>query len=148
MILDRLECLRRYAPLHPGIAATAAYIERINLHQLPLGKHELDAPRLYVIRDLSTGKGRDAARLEAHRKYIDIQIALDRPEVIGYSTTADCRQVSGSYDDGRDIEFYADSPQTWLTVAPGSFALFFPADAHAPVAIDGQIHKAIFKLLV
>jgi biofilm protein TabA len=148
MILDRIENLRQYGSLHPGIARAAAFVEANDLLQLAVGKHAIDEARLYVVRDLSTGKTLQGARLEAHRKYIDIQVALDRAELIGYSPLAACGQVSKPYDDARDIEFFAGAPQTWLTVAKGSFAVFFPADAHAPLAIDGQIHKAIFKVLV
>jgi beta-galactosidase beta subunit len=35
-----------------------------------------------------------------------------------------------------------------VTVAPGSFGIFFPEDAHAPAAADGPIHKVVLKVAV
>jgi YhcH/YjgK/YiaL family protein len=146
MILDQIENLRQYASLHPGIAGVVQFIASNDLPSLPLGKHEIDGRRVFVIRDMADGKDLAGARLEVHRGYIDIQIALDRPELIGYSPLARCHQVSQPYDDAGDIEFFADCPESWITLSPGSFALFFPADAHAPLAIRGKINKAVFKL--
>ena len=148
MILDQIENLRRYTSLHPALAGVLQFIEANDLLGLPLGKHEIDGRRVFIIRDLAEGKDRRGARLEAHRRHIDVQIALDRPELIGYSPLARCQQVSQPYDDARDIEFFADSPESWITLFPGSFALFSPADAHAPLAMRGKINKAIFKLEV
>ena len=148
MILDRIENVKLYARVHPLMQRVVEFLSAGDPASLPVGRHEIDGRRVFVIRDLAQGKGRDGAVLEAHRKYIDIQIALDRPDVIGYSPLACCRQVREPYDASRDIEFFADSPESWFTLSPGSFAVFLPTDAHAPLAIQGQIHKAVFKLAV
>ena len=148
MILDRNENLRLYVPLHPLMRRVVEFLSARDVAALPLGPHEIDGRRLFVIRDMARGKGRDGALLEAHRKYIDIQIALDRPDVIGYSALARCQRVREPYDASRDIEFFGDSPESWITLSPGNFAIFFPTDAHAPLAIQGQIQKAVFKLAV
>jgi YhcH/YjgK/YiaL family protein len=148
MILDRIENLRLYLPLHPLMRGVAEFLSAGDLASLPLRRHEIESRRLLVIRDMAQGKGRSGALLEAHRQYVDIQIALDRPDVIGYSPLACCRRVREPYDAARDIEFFTDSPESWITLSPGSFAVFFPTDAHAPLAIQGQIHKAVFKLAV
>ena len=146
MILDLIENLRLYVPLHPLMQRVVDFLSAGDPASLPLGRHEIDGRRLFVIRDLAQGKGRDGARLEAHRNYIDIQIALDRPDVIGYSPLARCREVRDPYDAARDIEFFADPPESWIPLWPGSFAMFFPTDAHAPLAIQGQVQKTVFKL--
>ena len=53
------------------------------------------------------------------------------------------------YDEKRDIEFFDCEPETWLTLQPGEFALFFPNDAHAPlVGGEKSIRKAVFKIRV
>jgi YhcH/YjgK/YiaL family protein len=146
MILDRNENLRLYVPLYPLIRRVVEFLSAGDVASLPLGPHEIEGRLCFVIRNLAQGKGREGAVLEAHHKYIDIQIALDRPDVIGYSPLARCQRVREPYDAFRDIEFFADSPESWITLAPGSFAIFFPTDAHAPLAIQGQIQKAVFKL--
>ena len=61
-----------------------------------------------------------------------------------------CRLKNGlGYDEKRDIEFFDCEPETWLTLQPGEFALFFPNDAHAPlVGGEKSIRKAVFKIRV
>ena len=148
MILDRIENLRLYLPLHPMMRRVVEFLSAGDLASLPPGRHEIDGRRLFVVRDQAQGKSRSGALLEAHRDYIDIQIALDRPDVIGYSPLARCQRLREPYYAARDIEFFADPPESWIALAPGDFALFFPTDAHAPLAIQGQIQKAVFKLAV
>ena len=35
-----------------------------------------------------------------------------------------------------------------LAVSSGAFAIFYPEDAHAPLATSGPIHKAVVKVAV
>lgn len=147
MILDRLENIGQYLAVHPLMPAVMNFLNSNDLANLPPGRQEIDGSRLIVIADQSHGKG-TSARLEAHRKYIDIQIPLDRDEIIGYRPTATCQVVAQDYNPEKDIAFYSDAVETSLTVPRGSFAMFFPQDAHAPLAIEGDIRKIIFKLQV
>jgi beta-galactosidase beta subunit len=52
----------------------------------------------------------------------------------------------GGFDDTKDIGFFLDHPTTWVSVPPGSFTIFFPHDAHAPLAGRGPLKKAIVKI--
>jgi beta-galactosidase beta subunit len=42
--------------------------------------------------------------------------------------------------------FFADRPETWAAVEPGSFVILYPQDAHAPLAGAGEIRKAVVKV--
>ena len=148
MILDRLAGADRYAALHPAFKAAFEFLRRPEAAALPPGRVELDGPRLYVAVDHKEGRGRPAARLEAHRKYIDIQFTVAGDELIGWRPTADCARRAAPYDPARDIEFFADDPESWLSVPPGTFAIFFPEDAHAPLACEGAVRKVIVKVRV
>jgi YhcH/YjgK/YiaL family protein len=53
---------------------------------------------------------------------------------------------AGTYDPGRDIEFFTDRPDVWIPVKPGQFVVFFPEDAHAPLVGAGEIHKIVVKV--
>ncbi|WP_371416000.1 YhcH/YjgK/YiaL family protein [Halodesulfovibrio sp. MK-HDV] len=44
--------------------------------------------------------------------------------------------------------FYDDVPASWNTVLSGSFAIFFPEDAHMPLISNDEIHKVILKVAV
>jgi biofilm protein TabA len=98
--------------------------------------------------DHKDGRGRDGARLEVHRKYLDIQLTIDGAEEIGWAPLSSCRQPADSFDEAKDIGFFDSRPDTWLSVPPGRFAIFFPTDAHAPLAGRGLLKKAIVKVAV
>ena len=148
MILDYLTEADRYASLHPRIAAGFAYLRQANLAKIPDGKHMIVGDDLFAIVARDQGRGRELSPLEAHRRYIDIQYVVSGNESIGYLPQADCQRISTPYDSARDIEFYFDRPATWLTLPAGMFALFFPHDAHAPLAAAGAVHKVVVKVAV
>lgn len=150
MILDLLTHADPYAAMHPGLRAAFDYLRTTDLTTIPAGRHALDGERLALIIETKPGRGHDGAKLEAHRRYIDIQIPLAGPDEMGYIPTAKCSQVKQAYDPAKDIEFFADTVETWLNVQVGQFVVFFPQDAHAPLAgpADTQNHKAIFKIAV
>ena len=88
---------------------------------------------------------RSEARLEAHRKYIDIQYVIAGVEEMGWNARIRCQQPHGQYDAEKDIEFFADTPNSYVTVHPGEFVIFFPDDAHAPLIGRGEVHKVVIK---
>lgn len=146
MILDLLSHAGRYATLHPGFALAFEFIERTDLAALEPGRHVIDGDRLYVGISDERGRGRSAARLEAHRRYIDIQCAIGGSDRIGWRSLDDCSQVADDYVPERDIVFFRDEPDCWFTLRPGAFTILFPEDAHAPLAGEGAVRKAVFKV--
>ncbi len=148
MILDALAEWRRYAAVHPDLPRAFEFLQRADLASLPPGKHAVDGERVYVLIDDREGRGREGAQLEAHRLYLDVQLTIDGNEEIGWRPLAGCRRATGAFDAGRDIGFFDDRPETWLAVPPGHFAVFFPADAHAPLGGRGALRKAIAKVAV
>jgi YhcH/YjgK/YiaL family protein len=148
MILDSLADYHRYTSLHPAFAQAFHYLVYTDLSTMAPGRHPLDGDRLYVSIDHTEGRSRDGARLEVHRKYLDIQLTIDGPEEIGWAPLASCRQPAGAFDEVKDIGFFENRPDTWLSVPPGRFAIFFPTDAHAPLAGRGLLKKAIVKVAI
>jgi biofilm protein TabA len=148
MILDTLGCGARYISLHPAFLRAFEFLGRPDLPLLGAGRHVVDGDRLYVSIDHKEGRGRDGARLESHRRYIDIQFTIEGAEEIGWTPVEACAAPDGPFDESRDIRFYEDRPQTWVTVPPGRFAVFFPEDAHAPLGGRGLLKKAIVKVAV
>lgn len=148
MVIGTLDAHRRYLHLHPAFAQAFEFVGATDLASLPPGRHPLDGDRLFVSIDHVHGRGRDGARLEAHRRYIDIQLTLDGEEEIGWKPLADCARPAGAFDELTDIGFFLDRPDSWLAVPRGRFAIFFPDDAHAPLAGHGAVKKAIVKVRV
>jgi YhcH/YjgK/YiaL family protein len=148
VILDHLAQAARLDALHPGFARAFEFLRRPDLAALPPGRHEVDGDRVFALAGAETGRGRARARLEAHRRYADIQYVVSGNEVMGWRALASCRSTGLGYDASKDIEFFAAEPAIWLPVAPGGFAVFFPEDCHAPLAGDGIIRKVVMKVAV
>ncbi len=91
---------------------------------------------------------RDKARLEAHRRYIDIHVPLKGTETIGWAPVASLKHVHEPYDEARDIVFFGDTAQSLLHVKRGQIAVFFPEDAHAPNIGLGNHRKLCIKIPV
>lgn len=148
MILDQLSVADRYAAMHPGFAAAFKYLRTANLGDLTAGRHEIDGDRMYVVINRQSGRGRAGAKFEAHRRYIDIQYGISGTDEMAWLARADCSQPAGPFDEPKDVGFYLDQAQTWLTVPPGSFAIFYPEDVHAPLGGEGDLVKAVVKVAV
>ena len=148
MILDvpaNEDLLRK---LHPGFRAAFQFLRETDLPQLPEGRLEIDGARLYALVVRAEGRGQAGAKLEAHRRYIDIQHSLSAPDVIGWKQISDCRNPEAAYNEAKDIQFFLDASDSWVAIPQGSFGIFFPADAHAPMASEGPIHKIVVKVAV
>jgi biofilm protein TabA len=148
MILDTLSQCDRYISLHPAFLRAFEFLRRPDLGLLEPGRHTIEADSLYVSIDQKEGRGHDGARLEAPRRYIDIQLTIAGAEEIGWLPLESCGTPLGAFDEVKDIVFYEDRPRTWVPVPPGRFAIFFPGDAHAPLAGQGLLKKAIAKIAV
>ncbi len=149
MILDVLENLPQYLSLAKGFQKAAEFLARQDLNLLTEdGRHEIDGERAYAMVYRNVGRLRDSARLEAHRQYIDIQIALVGLDNIGWKSVSRCSEADGDYIEQRDVLFYRDEPEVWLPLKPGSFAIFLPEDAHMPSISNEAIDKIVVKVVV
>ena len=148
MVIDTFASALRYTALHPAFTRAFRFLAETDLDALPTGRNEIDGDRMFVIIDRKEGRGRDGARLEAHGRYIDIQYTIHGSEEIGWTPLEACTAPDGPFDETKDIIFFGDAPSCWLSVPRGSFAIFFPEDAHAPLAGRGELTKAIIKIEV
>jgi YhcH/YjgK/YiaL family protein len=148
MILDTVENSNRYVALNPDFAAAFDFLKNPDVATLSAGRCEVLGKRVFAIVGKDEGKGRENARLEAHRKYIDIQYVVSGDEWIGWRDLKTCRESGLGYSAEKEIEFYTAAPESWFQVPAGSFAIFFPEDAHAPLAGVGPVHKVVMKVAV
>lgn len=145
-IIDRLENYRKYTHLHPDFEKAFAFLCRTNIAQMELTKHIIDSDNVFCPLSKNAGKTREQATLEAHRKYIDIQYVISGDEEMGYKPVTECRQEKEAYNPEKDVVFFKDTPDRWIKVPAGSFIIFFPQDAHAPLVSSSEIHKAVVKV--
>ncbi len=157
MVLDTLAHWPRYASLHPAFTQAFQFLTAPTLARLTSAneggenhsvRYAIDGERLYVSLDRVPGHGRERSRLEAHRRYIDIQLTIEGREEIGWKPFADCTRPDGQFDEAKDVGFFSDRPESWLSLPAGHFAIFFPDDAHAPLGGSGMLFKAIMKIAI
>lgn len=146
MIVDKLENLKQYDSLHPLFSVARAFLESHDLETMDLGKIELEKDRLMVNIATTGIKNREAARLETHHQFIDIQLPLSGSEIIGYTPSKDCSPADAPYNAEKDITFFEGESQTYITLHPGMFAIFFPEDGHAPGITPKEIKKVVVKV--
>jgi len=148
MILATLVDADRYLALHPLFARAFQFLRSADLKALVPGKHDIDGEQLFAIVEACVGRTRAEAKLECHRRYIDIQLVLEGVDEMGWKPVGECVDPATDYDVARDIRFFNDAPSSWIATPPGSFCLFFPDDAHAPLVSAGMIRKVVVKIAV
>ena len=153
MIADLIVNAEQYVHVHPGLKEAFDILRQEKTKQLEPGKYEIDGTRLFVLVESGTGKGKTDRRLEYHRKYIDIQYVRAGVDVMGWKPlSAGAGEVPGSaFNEEQDAGFININDTegvSWAEYPVGSFAVFFPSDAHTPMAGQGTIEKVIVKLAV
>ena len=148
MILSTLANADLYAALHPLFPRAFEFMRNTDLLSLAPERYPIIDKQLFVIVENVPGRTRADAKLECHRKYIDIQLVLAGTDEMGWKALADCIDPVSDYSAEKDIQFFHDAPATWIATPPGAFCIFFPDDAHAPLVSSGNIRKAIFKIAV
>ena len=149
MILDRLENADRYAALLPGLREAFDFLRRQRpegLAALAPGRHEIAGDRVFAIAARDAGRGHAAAPLEVHRRYADVQYVVAGADEMGWRGLGECGRERAPYDAEKDIVFFDDAPETWFQVPAWTFVIFFPEDAHAPLAGEGEARKVVVKV--
>lgn len=148
MIVDSIKNAELYYSLSPRIKQAFDWLAKTDVLALEAGRHDIDGDNLFVnVMDVEL-KPREAAALEVHDRYIDIQIMVGETEEYGWSERCDCHSPREEFNRERDVQFFTDVPQMFFSLNERQFAIFFPEDAHAPMLGEGAVRKLIFKLLI
>ena len=148
MIIDTIDNFGKYVTLNPLFADVLEFLKTNDLQTMEAGKYPIKDKDLFLNLQVAKQRTKDTAFLETHIEMIDIQVPITCAETFGYSPL--CDLPAYEYEADNDITKYGDTkPQTYVTVNPGQFVIFFPQDGHAPCIIDKEeIKKAIFKIKV
>ncbi|RPH33454.1 MAG: DUF386 domain-containing protein [Bacteroidales bacterium] len=147
MVTAKLTDLHRYTSLHPLFQKVEEFLRTYKFGD-PGERIYIDGDMLFAIPALDKAKLKENAPLEAHNRYIDIQVCLEGNETMGWRSRTDCHSPKSSFDTEKDIVLYNDKSLFYFDVPAGSFAIFFPEDCHAPMIGEGVIKKVIFKVEV
>jgi biofilm protein TabA len=149
MILDSLQHASRYAALGPSFARAFDYLAGTRFETLKDGRHEIDGDSVYALLSSYSTAAPQTKKLEAHRRYADIQVLLQGEETILW-TPLEGLQAEGEYQADKDIIFFRDragAGTAQLSLHPGLFALFLAWDAHKP-GCSLQRPEAVRKVVV
>jgi len=83
MILDTLAHAERYRALHPLFERAFDFLRDTDLMALAPGKHDVQGEQIFAIVEACEGRTRAEAKLECHRRYIDIQLVLAGVDEMG-----------------------------------------------------------------
>jgi biofilm protein TabA len=147
MVTASLNDFHRYINLHPQFHKVEEFLKTYTF-DIPGERIYIDGEKLFAIPALDNAKLKENAPLEAHNRFIDIQVCLEGNETMGWRSRAECNSPKSEFSCEKDIIFYHDKPISYFCVLAGSFAIFFPEDCHAPLIGEGVIKKVIFKVEV
>jgi biofilm protein TabA len=107
-----------------------AFLKNNDLDTMAVGRHAIDGDNVYAIITENLTKDMDSTKWESHHNYIDLHAVIKGEEKIGVADITKLA-VTMPYDASKDLVNYSGEGNFYVAV-PGTFFLFFPADAHRP----------------
>ena len=114
------------------------------------GRYPIDGDRIYASVMSGTTVGTRAEKLEIHRKYIDIQYLFFGNETLVWAPMEGL-DACAPFNEEKDCGFlHAPENVSRIALLPGTFAIFFPGDAHfgklsGPEG-DTPVRKVVVKI--
>ena len=145
MIIDSLTQADKYISLHKDFKLVFDYLKENDISEMACGSYKLRGDEVFF--NLQEYETKPVQKLEAHKKYIDIQVVAVGEELMGYTNIANTT-VTEEYDVDRDVMFLSGEVSK-LKADNKTFLIFYPEDAHMPaLSVNEQkwVKKAIFKI--
>lgn len=150
MIIDSISRRDSYNGLVPEFKEAMDFA--LSLKDKPTGRYEYDrlpAGTVYAMVQEGETLPYAEGKIEAHRRYMDVQIMLEGGETVYY---ADIEGLTGAvpYKEDADIVFYEKAGQP-LQIFAGMFYLALPQDGHMPCRElngPGRYRKVVLKIRV
>lgn len=145
-VIGKISECDRYADLNPHFARAFTFLKRTDLTSLKPGRYGIDGDNCWAMVQEANLTSLAGAKVEAHRKYIDIQSPITGPETIGLLTLSSA-QLALPFNEKDDYVLFEAETHP-VTLHPGEFAIFFPpSGGHAP-GHKAEGAKTIRKLVI
>lgn len=151
MIIDKVTNLKKYTGHNPEVAKIIAeFAAQVNA-TTEIKKYVLDEDRLFALVQEYAPREFSAAKVEIHRRYIDIHVPVCGDEMICYCPIDNLELIEDFTPKSDDL-LYKLEPESALKiiVAPGYFVWFNPEEGHAPClknpASPIMSRKIVFKV--
>jgi YhcH/YjgK/YiaL family protein len=146
MIIDKLENLGNYVKDEQLKNAIENFLK--NAKTVETGKHPILDGTFANVLEYQT-KPFEAVKMEAHRKYLDLQYIVCGEETV-LKQDLDDNQPINEYNDVKDVVHY--SPKTFdrALLLEGTFGIMFPEDLHQCIAVTepAPLKKVVVKIPV
>jgi biofilm protein TabA len=133
-----------------GLEPAFEYLSQIDPAKVAPGRTAIIGEDVYAAASQYATKPASEPRLEAHRKYIDIQCLVSGQETVGFIPSIEGLTVVTPYDAAKDVEFYGTpASETRLALQAGQFVVLYPGQAHRPGCdLDGShdVVKIVVKV--
>ena len=133
MIFDTLNRLGQYRGICAGLDKLIDFTLAHDLNALPAGRNEIDGDLAWMNVNVAPLVP-ETDLYERHLEHLDLQIPLDAGEII---TVRPVEELEWDFEG--ETGFTHGPAGTELHMVPGTFAVFFPGDAHnCGISQDGQ----------
>ena len=105
MIIDKIENFERYQSINSRFKIAYKFLEVVDFSSLALGKHEILGDDVYAMVFEYETKEVDINKLEAHKKYIDIQYVIRGEEHVEVSILEE-QKVFEKYNEDSDYHLF------------------------------------------
>ena len=146
MIKDKVKYASLYEGVNPGFKAAFDFLRDALATPKEVGRYELGGGVFALVQSYDT-KAVENCKIEAHKKYIDIQCVLKGKELFGVADLSTQTMYEDKFEE-KDVAFYHGEVDL-LTLTDGDFVIVFPEDAHRPQQGDGShVEKVVVKVPV
>jgi len=153
MIVSELDHMPGQIAPTPNMQRALDFLRQVRGVNLPDGRVEIDGDRVFaLVQSYETVAASAPVLFEVHRKHIDVQYVTAGQEVIGWAST-DRLTVTADYDEAKEAWFgtLEAADTTFVRLAAGELAVFYPTDGHAPRLAAGApaaVKKIVVKVVV
>ncbi len=150
MIIDTLAHLEKYTAAGPVAKLITDFARQVNA-TTETKRYDLDGDRLFALVQEYKPREPGDAKVEIHRRYIDVHVPVTGHEMICYCPIDGLTMIEDFTPKSDDVLYELDMlAASKLLVPPGSFAWFNPGEGHSPcLRIPGAppvCRKIVFKL--
>ncbi len=147
MIFSSLAQARRYENLHPGFRESLDFLTAFDPSTL-VGRHDIAGTACFALVQTYESAPAATKRMEAHRKFIDIQYVVSGSELIGICAPENQPALT-EYDEQKDVQFFeGKNGVSMCLLQAGELAIFFPEDLHRPGCQLGDQPATVIKVVV
>lgn len=143
MITDSFKNWHLYTALLPGkLKAIFDFIKTVSA-ETENKRYDISGIDIYALVQQYTSRPLSEGKIEAHRRYADIQAVIRGKEIIGISKLNSLKEIS-PYEQEKDFALFENTAEktSLMKLDAEDFMILFPEDGHMPgIAVDGEISE-------